>query len=57
MLVIPCIFFTVLTFLCFGLDGAAHFHEVKRRRDKKKEVRLYVALFLWQTEALKLPCG
>jgi hypothetical protein len=25
--------------MLFGLDDAAHFHEVKRKRDKKKEVR------------------
>jgi hypothetical protein len=29
----------VLTSMLFGLDYAAHFHEVKRKRDKKKEVR------------------
>jgi hypothetical protein len=27
----------VLTSMLFGLDDAAHFHEVKRKRDKKKE--------------------
>jgi hypothetical protein len=30
-------FCKVLTSLSFGLDGAANFHEVKRRRDRKKE--------------------
>jgi hypothetical protein len=43
-------FCKVLTSLSFGLDGAANFHEVKRRRDRKKEVRFTFCTILWFTD-------